>query len=67
MLTVFMEPRCLGCHQMMEWLDAWGEEYNTIDISADGGAQQFVRMRQGGQLTVPMLWDAKSATSVVGV
>lgn len=65
-LTVFTAPMCLACHELMEYLDQQGIEYNAIDISSNGGAQSFIRMRQGGQGIVPMLWDGDSARALVG-
>lgn len=65
-LTVFSAPKCLGCHQMMEYLDSRGLEYEKQDILANGGAKGFVQNRTGGRLTVPMLWEGDSATSLVG-
>ena len=65
-LTVFTAPMCLACHEMMECLDELGEQYKEIDISVNADAQAFVRMRQGGQGVVPMLWDGDSARALVG-
>ena len=65
-LTVFTAPMCLACHELMQYLNEQGLEYNAIDISSNGGAQSFLRVQQGGRVTVPMLWDGERGQGVVG-
>ena len=65
-LTVFTAPMCLACHELVEHLVERGVHHNVVDISANGGAQAFIRMRQEGQVIVPMLWDGDSARHIVG-
>jgi hypothetical protein len=51
---------------MESYLSSKDVEFTMQDIGANGVAKNFVQNRNGGRLTVPLLWDSESATSLVG-
>ncbi len=65
-LTVFTGPMCHACHQLKSHLDSKGVDYNEEDVTVNGGAKSFVQMRNGGKLTVPLLWDQDSCQQLEG-
>jgi len=39
-VRLFIKPYCGWCHQAMAWLDDHGITYETLDVTADEGANQ---------------------------
>ena len=51
---LFIKSGCPWCRDAMEWLDAEGVEYKTIDVLSDGAA--FEEMKKlSGQTKTPTL------------
>ena len=49
-VRLFIKPWCGWCHQAIEWLDARGIEYETVDVLADTLARQEMRQLSGQSL-----------------
>lgn len=66
MLTLFIGQKCLACHQEEQYLYSLGVEFATQDIGINGAAKNFVQNRNGGQVTVPFLWDGTNGRGLTG-
>ena len=65
-LAVFTSPMCKACHDAMDYLKGRNYTFQTVDISIDKGAQEFLRVRTGGKPTTPAVYDSDSGRLVVG-
>ena len=53
-VRLFIKPYCHWCREAMDWLDARGVEYETIDVVADErGYEEMVRL--SGQSMAPVI------------
>src|SRR5579863_7884602 len=53
-IRLFIKPYCGWCQQAMDWLDARGVEYETLDVMADQAAfDEMVRL--SGQELAPVI------------
>ena len=43
-IRLFIKPHCGWCHEVMDWLDARGVDYERLNVSADEAA--FREMRE---------------------
>ena len=53
-IRLFIKPFCGWCDEAMEWLDARGIKYETLDVLADAGARKEMS-RLSGQTLAPVL------------
>ena len=49
-IRLFIKPFCPWCHQAMEWLDANGIRYETLDVTSDQEAWQEMKAISGQTL-----------------
>ena len=53
-IRLFIKPFCGWCHEVMEWLDVRGIDYQRFNVSAD--AESFQEMvRLSGQSRAPVI------------
>ena len=53
-IRLFIKPWCGWCHEVMEWLDARGIDYERFNVSAD--VESFQEMVQlSGQSLAPVI------------
>ena len=51
---MFIKPFCGWCHEAMEWLEARGIQYETLDVISDRAAlKEMVRL--SGQTLAPVI------------
>lgn len=65
-LTLFTMPICHACHDMGEYLERNQLSFHRIDVTTDAMARSFLRVRNGGRLTVPALHDADTSRLIIG-
>ena len=53
-IRLFIKPYCGWCHEAIEWLDARGIKYETLDVIADAKAQKEM-VRLSGQTLAPVI------------
>lgn len=53
-VRLFIKPHCGWCHEAVEWLNARGVEYETLDVTADPVARQEM-LRLSGQTLAPVI------------
>lgn len=46
-ITVYTKPKCNSCDQTKRRLDKHGIEYETVDVTEDDAAREFVTDRLG--------------------
>jgi len=53
-VRLFIKPFCGWCHEAMEWLEARGIQYETLDVISDRAAlKEMVRL--SGQTLAPVI------------
>lgn len=57
MITVYSKPSCPYCTSAKTWLTQNGFQFETIDVTADPKALQFIRDR--GHMTVPQMYEGE--------
>ena len=46
-IRLFIKPSCGWCHEVMEWLDARGINYERLNVSADAASfHEMVRLSE---------------------
>ena len=55
MIELFMLPTCPYCHKVMDYMDAHGIEYKTIDINDRQNEEALIKI--GGKRQVPFIVD----------
>ena len=55
MIELFMMPTCPYCHKVMDYMDAHGIEYTTIDINDRQNEEVLIKI--GGKRQVPFIVD----------
>ncbi len=58
MITVYSKPNCPFCVNAKNWLTANGFQHNTIDVTADPKALEFIKSR--GHQTVPQIYEGEN-------
>jgi glutaredoxin 3 len=53
-IRLFIKPGCPWCDEAMEWLDAHGIRYETLDVTNDAQARDEMRALTG-QTKVPSM------------
>jgi glutaredoxin len=53
-IRLFIKPYCGWCHEAMEWLDARGIKYDTLDVIADAKARKEM-VKLSGQTLAPVI------------
>ena len=53
-VRLFIKPYCGWCHEAMEWLDARGIQYETLDVTSDSAAWKEMT-RLSGQTLAPVV------------
>lgn len=46
-ITVYTKPKCNSCNQTKRRLDKHGIDYETVDVTEDAAAREFVTDRLG--------------------
>jgi len=53
-IRLFIKPNCGWCHEVMDWLEARGIDYERLNVSADDASfQEMVRL--SGQSLAPVI------------
>ncbi|MGC3957966.1 MAG: glutaredoxin family protein [Verrucomicrobiota bacterium] len=53
-IRLFIKPYCPWCHKAIDWLDAHGVKYETLDVISD--AEAFAEMEEiSGQTLAPVI------------
>ena len=50
-IRLFIKPYCGWCHEAIDWLDAKGVQYETLDVVADAKARKEI-----GWSSPPPIW-----------
>jgi glutaredoxin len=58
-VRLFIKPWCGWCQQAVEWLDARGIQYETLDVIADPAADREMRKLSGQGLAPVIDVDGK--------
>ena len=53
-IRLFIKPYCGWCHEAMEWLDAHGIVYETLDVISDSAARKEM-FELSGQTLAPVI------------
>ena len=53
-IRLFVKPYCPWCHRAIDWLDARGVDYETVDVIADEAAYAEM-IRLSGQELAPVV------------
>jgi len=53
-IRLFIKPYCGWCHEAIEWLDARGIKYDTLDVIADEKARKEM-LKLSGQTLAPVI------------
>lgn len=53
-IRLFIKPWCPWCHQAVQWLDAHGIRYETLDVTSDPEAYQEMQ-EISGQTMAPVI------------
>ncbi len=53
-VKLFIKPFCGWCHEAMQWLDANGIAYQTLDVIADRAARAEM-VEKSGQTLAPVI------------
>lgn len=53
-IRLFIKPYCGWCHEAIEWLDARGIKYETLDVISDSAARQEM-FQLSGQTLAPVI------------
>jgi len=52
-VKIYTSPTCTFCHQLKEWLQEKGVEFEEFDVFADEDARDFI-VKKSGQMGVPV-------------
>jgi len=53
-IRLFIKPNCGWCHEVMDWLESRGIDYERLNVSADDASfQEMVRL--SGQTLAPVI------------
>lgn len=52
-IKIYTSPTCTFCHQLKEWLQEKGVEFEEFDVFADEDARDFI-VKKSGQMGVPV-------------
>jgi glutaredoxin len=53
-IRLFIKPYCGWCHEAIDWLDAKGVQYETLDVIADAKARKEM-VQLSGQTLAPVI------------
>jgi glutaredoxin 3 len=53
-IRLFIKPYCGWCHEAIEWLDAHGVSYETLDVISDDSARRKM-LELSGQSLAPTI------------
>ena len=53
-IRLFIKPYCGWCHEAIEWLDAHGVKYETLDVISDSAARKEM-FQLSGQTLAPVI------------
>ena len=53
-IRLFIKPYCGWCHEAIEWLDARGIQYETLDVISDSKARREM-FQLSGQTLSPVI------------
>jgi glutaredoxin 3 len=53
-VRLFIKPFCGWCHEAIEWLDARGVKYETLDVISDAKARKEM-VQLSGQTLAPVI------------
>ena len=53
-IRLFIKPYCGWCHEAIEWLDARGIKYETLDVISDAAARKQM-LQLSGQTLAPVI------------
>jgi len=53
-IRLFIKPHCGWCHEAIDWLDARGVKYQTLDVIADAKARKEM-VQLSGQTLAPVI------------
>jgi len=53
-IRLFIKPYCGWCHEAIEWLDARGVKYETLDVTDDPAARKEM-YQLSGQTLAPVI------------
>ena len=53
-IRLFIKPYCGWCHEAIEWLDAHGIKYETLDVISDSVARKEM-FQLSGQTLAPVI------------
>jgi glutaredoxin 3 len=53
-IRLFIKPYCGWCHEAIDWLDAKGVSYETLDVIADTKARKEM-VQLSGQTLAPVI------------
>ena len=53
-VRLFIKPFCGWCHEAIEWLDARGVKYETLDVISDPKARKEM-VKLSGQTLAPVI------------
>ena len=53
-IRLFIKPWCGWCHDVIDWLDARGIQYEKLDVTADRAAMQEMKAFSG-QTSAPTI------------
>jgi glutaredoxin 3 len=53
-IRLFIKPYCGWCHEAIEWLDARGIKYETLDVISDAAARKQM-FQLSGQTLAPVI------------
>ena len=53
-IRLFIKPYCGWCHEAVEWLDARGIKYETLDVISDASARKQM-FQLSGQTSAPVI------------
>jgi glutaredoxin len=53
-IRLFIKPYCGWCHEAIDWLDAKGVQYETLDVIADAKARKEM-LKLSGQTLAPVI------------
>ena len=53
-IRLFIKPYCGWCHEAIEWLDARGIKYETLDVISDSAARKEM-FQLSGQTLAPVI------------